>query len=65
MGDRAIEELYALVEKTGLANARVLIAPHDPRVRPLPRPLGGAPAGLPELYDQLEAEFAAFRKDAG
>lgn len=65
MGDAAIEELYALVERVGPANARVLIAPHDPRTRPLPRSLPGAPSWLPELYEMLETEFQAFRKARG
>ena len=31
IGDPAIEELYYLIDKTGLKQARVIIAPHDPR----------------------------------
>jgi murein L,D-transpeptidase YafK len=62
MGDAAIEELYALVEGVGPANTRVLIAPHDPRTRPLPRSLPGAPSWLPELYERLETEFKVFKK---
>jgi len=37
MGDSAIEELFVLVARVGLENARVLIAPYDPRRRQLSR----------------------------
>ena len=62
MGDETIEALFVLVAKRGQSNARVVIAPHDPRTAPLPRSLPNAPMWLPELYRQIEVEFKAFTK---
>jgi len=62
MGDGPIEELYRMVEKAGAENVKVLIAPHDPRVKPLPRSVSDGPSWVPELYEELGAELEAFRR---
>lgn len=63
MGNEAIEELFVLVAAVGKDNARVVIAPHDPRNAPLSTSLPTAPSWLPELYGLIEAEFKAFVND--
>ena len=63
MGDEAIEELFVLVTAVGKNNARVVIAPHDPRNTKLPTSLPNAPQWLPELYGLIEKEFKAFTRD--
>ena len=63
MGDEAIEELFVLVAAVGKNNARVVIAPHDPRNTTLPSSLPNAPPWLPELYGLIETEFKAFKRD--
>lgn len=60
MGDEAIEELFVLVSDVGREKVTVLLAPSDPRIAPLSRHAPGAPAWLPELYDEIEAAFEAF-----
>ncbi len=63
MGDEAIEELFVLVAAVGKHNARVVIAPYDPRNMTLPAPRPDTPRWLPELYDLIATEFKAFRRD--
>jgi hypothetical protein len=53
MGDPAIEELFVLVNDVGRDKTDVLIAPHDPRTRPL-LPV---PAPLPDWTDALYASI--------
>lgn len=63
MGDVAIEDLFVMVGDVGKDNVKVVIAPHDPRKKPLPQSLPGIPWS-DTLYRQIEKEFEAFQKDA-
>jgi hypothetical protein len=64
VGDIAIEELYALVEKMDGAPVKVIIAPYDfRREMPVIRVASTAPNWLPELYEVIEQEMKHYRKD--
>ena len=56
IGDDAIEELFTLVADTGLANARVIIAPAERLDVP-----ANSPAWVAELYRRIERELRALR----
>jgi len=62
MGDRAIEELFSLVHKSGLNNAKVIIAPSDPRKATLMPPPGYSNDWIPELYQNFSNEFMKHRE---
>lgn len=57
MGDAAIEELFVLTAHTGAENIKVVIAPHDPRDRPLDPESPGLPSWTPELYEEIAGEI--------
>lgn len=59
MGDAAIEELFVLAAHVGAENISVVIAPHDPRNRPLNAREPGLPSWTNELYDQIASEILA------
>ena len=61
MGDRAIEELFVLAARIGGSNMRVVIAPHDPRSRPLRASGDKLPAWTGGLYTRIAAEFGKYR----
>lgn len=54
MGDPAIEELFVLADRVGLANVEIVLAPglH-------PAPPAGAPAWVSDLYGRLSARLDA------
>ena len=58
IGDAAIEELFVLAADTGLANMSIVIAPYDPRVKPLDA--SGHPHWVNQLYKQIETEFSNY-----
>lgn len=61
IGDPAIEELFTLVYRIGKNNARVLIAPVDPRrfnIKKAPHD----PEWVTPLYAQLTSEFSGFKR---
>lgn len=60
MGDSAIEELFVLVADVGRAQAEVLIAPHDPKLRRLLPVPAGLPTWSETLYRELEQSLARF-----
>ena len=60
IGDPAIEELYTLIQRTGVKQASVYIAPSDPRQRPLSAPRQ-SPAWLDARYQKLDKIFKQFR----
>ena len=60
MGDKTAEDLFVLAEHTGLKNIKVVIAPHDPRKRPLRSADSTLPHWTGELYRRIELEFARF-----
>lgn len=60
MGDAAIEELFVLVDRVGVKNVDVIIAPRDLRHRPPPR--ADFPAWTPELYAALSEWLKAFKR---
>jgi hypothetical protein len=62
IGDVAIEELFVLAADTGLANMSIVIAPCDPRVKPLNA--SGHPPWVKRLYTQIESEFSNFERPA-
>ncbi|MDH3699883.1 MAG: L,D-transpeptidase family protein [Alphaproteobacteria bacterium] len=62
MGDPAIEELFVLVAETGRRKTRVVIAPHDPRHRPLTAAERHLPDWTPELYRRISAAFRPFQR---
>ncbi len=59
MGDAAIEELFVLAAHVGTRNIKVVIAPSDPRLRPLDTSHPSLPDWTPELYDQITREIFA------
>lgn len=63
VGNVAIEELYLLTNKVGMANTRVIIAPNDLRhERPLSQG-GPAVTWLNELYGTLAREMAQYPRE--
>jgi hypothetical protein len=61
MGDEAVEELFVLVARVGLARVRVILAPTDFRTAsPASAERPGAP-WIRVLYDDLARELQAFR----
>ncbi|WP_245587151.1 L,D-transpeptidase family protein [Aliagarivorans marinus] len=61
MGDQVIEDLFVLVERVGLENSQIMIAPHDPRIRPLLPSAEHLPEWTQILYHQLEQGFSQFQ----
>jgi hypothetical protein len=59
MGDLSIEELFVLTAQVGAKNVKVVIAPRDPRVRPLVVDSKKLPAWTPELYAAITNEIEA------
>lgn len=59
MGDEAIEELFVLTAQIGAENARVIIAPQDPRLSPLESATEGLPPWTHELYSMIADEIQA------
>ena len=57
MGDSAIEELFVLAAQVGTENIRVIIAPSDPRLRPLDTSHPSLPGWTGELYDEITREI--------
>jgi murein L,D-transpeptidase YafK len=57
MGDKSIEELFVMVAQVGAENVKVVIAPHDPRVKPLKADSEKLPAWTPELYATITREI--------
>jgi hypothetical protein len=61
VGNAAIEELFVLVARVGMRNARLVIAPNDLRGgRPASRDLRYRPSWLPELYARIRSALAPF-----
>ena len=58
MGDRAIEEIFVLVAKTGRNNVTVAIAPSDPRKNSLENTTNQA--WISQLYQELSAFFTKY-----
>ena len=59
MGDAAIEELFVLAAHVGPDHIKVVIAPSDPRLRPLDTSHPSLPSWTPELYDRITREVFA------
>ena len=57
MGDAAIEELFVLSAQVGTDNIRVIIAPSDPRLRPLDTTHPSLPLWTTELYEEITREI--------
>lgn len=57
VGDKAIDELFLLVYRVGLAHAKVIIAPNDLRRSKPATSTFAQPRWLPELYKQLAQEL--------
>jgi len=62
VGDAAIEELYQIVSDAGMGRVRVVIAPHDFRKDDSASEFGVSPAWVPELYKNIQAEMATYRR---
>jgi hypothetical protein len=63
IGDIAIEELFVLVNTIGTERVSVVIAPHDPRVRPLDGFAAHLPLWAVELYADISREFAKYPRE--
>ncbi len=59
VGDAAIRELFVMTAQVGVANVKVVIAPHDPRVYPLTANLDELPLWTSELYAMISREIEA------
>lgn len=60
VGDKAIDELFLLVYRVGLAHAKVIIAPNDLRKAKPATPTFAQPRWIPELYKQIAQELNQF-----
>lgn len=61
IGDPAIEELFVLVNKVGVKNTRVIIAPNDLRVKSALTSISNQPKWLPQLYVKIQSELSAYK----
>ena len=61
MGDAAIEELFVLTENIGMEHVSVVIAPYDPRHRPLHVDPLRMPRWTDELYRIITGEFLKYK----
>lgn len=61
MGDRTIEELFTLTYRVGAKNAKVVIAPSDPRESELVLPENTELNWIPELYQAITNEFKQYQ----
>lgn len=59
IGDAAIRELFVLTAQVGVANVKVVIAPHDPRAYPLVANSEVLPEWTSELYAIIAREIEA------
>jgi hypothetical protein len=59
MGDAAIEELFVLAAHVGPESIKVIIAPRDPRSRPLDPHEPGLPSWADELYQEISSHILA------
>ena len=59
MGDAHIEEIFVLIAHVGEDNTKVVIAPHDPRTRPLEANDPDLPVWTDELYREISDEILA------
>lgn len=57
MGDAAIRELFVMTAQVGVANVKVVIAPHDPKQYPLQANSETLPLWTPELYALISREI--------
>jgi murein L,D-transpeptidase YafK len=60
IGDEGIEELFVLVNKIGVQNIKVIIAPEDPRSKKI-RVDANQPEWVSGLYEQIEGEFLSYQ----
>ncbi len=61
IGDRAVEELFVLVARTGLDNVQLIIAPYDFREKPLGA--DAEPMWVAELHERLRSEITKLRNN--
>ena len=60
VGDKAIDELFLLVYRVGLAHVKVIISPNDLRHSKPATPTFAQPRWIPELYKQIAQELNQF-----
>jgi len=65
MGDEAIEELFLMAARTGMANVQVILAPNDLRGGRPAADVPAAPPWVPQLYDALRQRLDGFPRPAG
>lgn len=62
IGDKAIDQIFTLVRRVGLAHTKVIIAPNDLRVqKPLTSRIA-QPHWIDDLYHQISTELSLFQK---
>lgn len=62
IGDKAIDQMFTLVRRVGLAHTKVIIAPNDLRIqKPLTNRIA-QPHWIDDLYHQLSTELSMFQK---
>ncbi len=64
MGDEAIEELFLLAADVRQRPIEVVIAPHDPRRRPLDASNPRLPRWTGGLYERIARAFAEYPREA-
>ncbi|WP_193392325.1 L,D-transpeptidase family protein [Legionella shakespearei] len=62
VGDLAIDQLFILARRVGLANIQVIIAPNDLREQKPSTSNFAQPRWLPELYEQITQSLKPFNK---
>lgn len=62
VGDLAIDQLFILARRVGLANIKVIIAPNDLREGKASTANIAQPKWLPELYEQISESLKPFNK---
>lgn len=60
IGDHAIDQLFLLVRRVGLANTKVIIAPNDLRTSTAATSRFDQPKWLDELYRKISMELSSF-----
>lgn len=64
IGDKAINQLFVLVDKVGKNNTEVIIAPNDFRHQSVSTNLKRQPKWVPDLYQKISSKLQAFHKES-